>query len=486
MLRLAILLFSFLVLPASALAQNYQSLIDHPVRVCETATEANDPPDFAQGKCQDALFYQADPQGRMLWIELEFEARPDLLQMDEPLGLFLSAKASTQAVLNGVAIGSNGKPGASNLREEAGDMDAVFFVPEGTLKTGRNRLLLRMSSMNGEITLNSPIHNLVLAPYRDPRQPGPATWFALITFGLFVASFVYFGVRSIRGNEREGSALIALLSLMAALQLAVEATRQIMPYPYPLHDLRLSLILTFAIGLGLSFAGYVLHVLFEPHRKRRVLALGALLAVMILISGFVRGFDMKTVFVFVAASLSVTLGGVIAYLQGNRSGGWFALAGISLAASILLLGGFFLDTALFLLVATGLLWLLFKQAHREDDGGPPRPETEELKKIELSSNGHVEYVNSSDIIRFCGAGDYVEVFLSGGRSALHSASLASLEQDLSNSFVRVHRSHIVNRERVKSLTRDSAGTGQLQMADGSHVPVSRRNLARVRSVLREG
>ncbi len=472
------------MLPATALAQEHQSFIDHPVRVCDAELGSAAPPDFAHAECQSMLFYQVDPQDEMLWVEFLFQPAPNLLKGDKPLGLFLSAKASSDAILNGVTIGSNGRPGSTQLSEEPGDMDAVFFVPEGTLRAGENRLVMRMSSMNGEITLNSPIHNIVLAPYRDPRQPGPATWFALIVFGLFVAAFVFFAVRSLRGNDRQASALITALALAAALQLAAEATRDIMPYPYPLHDLRLTLILAFAMCVGLSFVAYVLLTLFGPYAKRRMLALGALLAIMVLIGAFVSGFDLKTGYVFVAASLAAGVAGLVAYFQGNRSGGWVAIASAVLTAGILWLAGFFLDTVLYLIIAAGLLWLLLKQARSGGLVAQPEPETP--NRIELTSNGRIEFIDAGEVIRFSGAGDYVEVFLMSGRSALYNTSLAALERELSDSFVRVHRSHIVNVSFVKALTRQSAGTGELQMSDGSAVPVSRRNMASVRNGLLVG
>nr|WP_247711178.1 LytTR family DNA-binding domain-containing protein [Qipengyuania vesicularis] len=483
-MRFAIFFLSFLTFSAAALARDYQSFFDSPARVCDADTASDTAPDFAGTNCRSLLFYQVDPQDRMLWAEIRFQAEPTLLEDGRPLGLFVSAKGSSEAFLNGVPIGTNGRPGPNHSSEEPGDMDAVFFVPEGTLRPGENRLVLRLSSMNGGITLNSPIHNIALAPYRDPRQPGPATWFALITLGLFVAGFVFFGVRSLRGYDREDSALIAAFSLAAALQLAAEVARDVMPYPYPLHDLRLSLILTFAIGLGLSFAAYVLLRLFRAYPRRRLLALAALFAVMLTIGVFQPGFDLKTIFVLIAALLGTGIAGALAYFrQSNRGALWLAVASAALAAAIYWLGGFFLDTILYLMVAVCLLWLFFKQARGGNLTEGPVADDSAPKRIELTSNGKVEFVNAADIVRFSGAGDYVEVLLSSGRSALYNASLAALERELSDGFIRVHRSHIVNAAFVRSLTRESAGTGNLEMSDGSTVPVSRRNMASVRDAL---
>ncbi|MEP3051607.1 MAG: LytTR family DNA-binding domain-containing protein [Erythrobacter sp.] len=434
------------------------------------------------------MLFETDPQGQLLWIEMIFKANPSLLEADKPIGLFFSGKASSEAFLNGIALGANGVPGNSQLSEQPGDMDAVFFVPEGVLKAEGNRLVMRMSSMNGEITLQSPIHIAALAPYRDPRKPGAATWFALITFGLFAAAFVFFGVGSLRGKDRAGSGLIAIIALAAALQLAAESARDIFPYPYPLHDLRLSLILTFAIILGLGSAAYVLLLLFRSFPRARLLALSALFLLMMLTSTLLTGFDLKTASVLICASLSIGLAGLIAWANGNHRAAWFAVTGCALSAAIYWLGGFFLDTWLYLVVAAVLLWLFFVRARSGfsvepsgDTAGQERAAAP--KRIELSSNGKVEFVDASDIVRFSGAGDYVEVFLTDGRSALYSASLAALARELSFGFVRVHRSHIVNAALVKSLTRDSSGTGNLEMSDGSAVPVSRRNMANVREAL---
>lgn len=491
--RFAILLLSLVTLSAASMAQaqtqtqGYQRLTDHQARVCKAGAGSEVTDDFAAANCRTVPFYLADPQNRMVRVEMVFEVEPALLELQKPLGLFVSAKASSEAILNGVPIGTNGKPGASQNSEEPGDMDAVFFVPEGTLKPGKNRLVMQLSSMNGGITLNSPIHNMTLAPYRDPRQPGPATWFALVTFGLFVAGFVFFGVRTLRSEDRTGSALIAALSLAAALQLAAESARDIMPYPYPLHDLRLSLILTFAILLGLSFVAYILLLHFRDYPRRRLIALGCVLAIMLAISAFQPGFDLKTGLVLITAMLAAGMAGVTAYFaQGHRSGAWLALVSVALAAMIYWLGGFFLDTILYLLVSAGLLWLFFKQARGGGLTESPVAEDGTPKRIELTSNGKVEFVDASDIVRFSGAGDYVEVFLSNGRSALYNASLAALERELSDGFIRVHRSHIVNACRVQSLTRESAGTGNLEMSDGSIVPVSRRSMSSVRDALTLG
>jgi DNA-binding LytR/AlgR family response regulator len=70
-----------------------------------------------------------------------------------------------------------------------------------------------------------------------------------------------------------------------------------------------------------------------------------------------------------------------------------------------------------------------------------------------------------------------------GREILHADSLNALEESLPATFVRVHRSHIVNTAHVRTLEREASGVGRLRLANGAEVPVSRRVLPRVRATL---
>ncbi len=486
MFRAALIILFCILMPSAVQAQDHQLFIGAPARVCEAVPGQGAPTDFSADGCYEALFYKVDPQGREIWVEHVFEAKPSLLSSDKPLGLFVSAKASSAAFLNGVPLGSNGTPGPSPSSEVAGDMDAVFFVPEGTLRAGQNRLIMQMSSMHGAGALDTPIHVVALAPYRDPRKPGVGTWIAIVTFGLFLGAFVFFGVSALRGKERELSATIAIASLAIALQLAGEAMRDLTPYPYPLHVWRLTAILAFAMIVGLSLFSYVLQLLFKPFATRRYAAVAVVLAVMLISAALTAGYDYKTQLSLIAATVAAGIAGLLAGWQGDRRGWWVAGAAAMLVVLIRWLGGMFLDLYIYYMMAALLLWLLFRQARRggtgaEQDNAAAEPEA--LQRIELTSSGKVEFVDAVNIIRFSGAGDYVEVLLSSGRSSLYNGSLAALERELPASFIRVHRSHIVNASLVTSLVRDSAGTGQLLMSDGSEVPVSRRNLASVRDAL---
>ena len=103
--------------------------------------------------------------------------------------------------------------------------------------------------------------------------------------------------------------------------------------------------------------------------------------------------------------------------------------------------------------------------------------------ISIKSAGKMERVPTDEIIHCQGASGYCEINIRGGREILHSVSLTEMEKTLPATFLRVHRSHLVNTAFVEALTRDPAGTGLLKLTDGSEIPVSRRVMPAVRQAL---
>jgi two-component system, LytTR family, response regulator len=98
-----------------------------------------------------------------------------------------------------------------------------------------------------------------------------------------------------------------------------------------------------------------------------------------------------------------------------------------------------------------------------------------------------ELVLDADEIDWIEADDYYAAIHARGRRHLIRESLASLEQRLESSrFVRVHRSAIVNVDRVRELrsTSDTPGETVLVLRDGTRVPVSRRRREHVAALLR--
>lgn len=100
-----------------------------------------------------------------------------------------------------------------------------------------------------------------------------------------------------------------------------------------------------------------------------------------------------------------------------------------------------------------------------------------------TSNG--ELVLDGAEIDWIEADDYYAAIHARGRRHLIRESLSSFEKRLDPAvFVRVHRSAIVNLDRVRELRTDGAGEAAVVLRDGTRVPVSRRRRERVTSALR--
>jgi two-component system LytT family response regulator len=112
-------------------------------------------------------------------------------------------------------------------------------------------------------------------------------------------------------------------------------------------------------------------------------------------------------------------------------------------------------------------------------------EREQAKRRILVPTSTGDLLLDADEIDWIEADDYyAAIYARAGRHLIRE-SLQSLEQRLdSNRFVRVHRSAIVNVDRVREL-RNKAGETVLILQSGADVPVSRRRRARVTGQLRK-
>ena len=500
-LLIAGLLPSLLSLAAPASAQRSPVLVQtEDVRICPAAaTETL--PDFTAPDCETTDLWSLDPQGRHIWVELGLDLAPADLAGPGPYGLQVVAKASSLAWINGTAIGANGHPASTAGDEVPGRMDAVFFVPRDAVHEGINSVVLRMSSQHGAVRLAGPVHFIAFGPYHDPaRRMISAYWPSLITFGAFVMGALFFGGMAWRGEDSEGSGLLSALSLFAAMQLLAEVSRSLHPYLYPVHELRLIAILVCAYGFGLCLNAYLLLRLADLERRGRLAVLAVIALAMATAIAGAPGFDGKTGYTLLFAALSGLVTSGYGAWRG-KPGGWVYLAVLGgYAALLLAYPQLFLDNFFYFAAAAVLAWLVYRQAltlaqerrrRRQESMRAQRLETAlaqarqktDPARLQLVSSGRVDYVATDHIVQLQGAGDYVEVHFDDGRTALYNGSLAGLEAELPETFLRVHRSHIVNTGYVGALEREASGVGRLLLSNGTCVPVSRRIMPKVRSAL---
>lgn len=104
----------------------------------------------------------------------------------------------------------------------------------------------------------------------------------------------------------------------------------------------------------------------------------------------------------------------------------------------------------------------------------------------VQSRGESVRIDLDRIDRVEAEGEYVRLFLPEG-SYLQRGSVSGMAERLDpDRFVRVHRSHIVNRGRLVGVRRRATGSYQLAMADGAAVPVGRSYRSVVRTIVAAG
>ncbi len=116
--------------------------------------------------------------------------------------------------------------------------------------------------------------------------------------------------------------------------------------------------------------------------------------------------------------------------------------------------------------------------------GAPDSESAEIIPVAHQRGGATRLVPRSSVLYVKAEGDYVRIVADDGRFLVRGA-LAELERRwLAHGFVRVHRSYIVNLRRAVEIRPELGGGATVVLADGSEVPVARRQVAELRRRLR--
>jgi two-component system LytT family response regulator len=96
-----------------------------------------------------------------------------------------------------------------------------------------------------------------------------------------------------------------------------------------------------------------------------------------------------------------------------------------------------------------------------------------IDRLVVKGNGQISFVRTSDI-DWVEAADYYASLHVGTKTHLLRRSMTELEQDLDrNLFCRIHRSTIVNLDRVEGLKLDQDGDYEVFLANGVRLRLSR-------------
>jgi two-component system LytT family response regulator len=112
-----------------------------------------------------------------------------------------------------------------------------------------------------------------------------------------------------------------------------------------------------------------------------------------------------------------------------------------------------------------------------------RPPQQYLERIAIRDGPRVTLISVA-MLDYAEAQDDYVALASQGKKYLKQQTLASLEASLDPSrFVRLHRSYIVNLERVAKMEPYAKDSRLAVLADGTQLPVSRAGYARLKTLL---
>lgn len=114
------------------------------------------------------------------------------------------------------------------------------------------------------------------------------------------------------------------------------------------------------------------------------------------------------------------------------------------------------------------------------DEGPPLEPVDRPERFLVRKLGRDFLVAAADVEWLQAAGNYVNLHLRGHAYPLRS-TIAGIEARLDPArFARVHRSYIVNLDRIASIEPLDTGDARLHLVDGTVLPCSRRHRAALR------
>jgi len=383
-----------------------------------------------------------------------------------PLALYVSGLFSAEVFWDGQPLGAKGRPGPGGS-EVPGPIDTAFHVPGELLAGPSHQLTLRISATRNLYRPSVLSHGIYIGPYRsDARRPVTFYLPALMLGGLIAG----LGLLQLLGQNRTrwfyaGAALALLVALGA------EASRVVFDYPYNWHPLRLGLV---AAGLAVFSA---LIFVSEWPAKRTSVALGALLTANALAVLFVTGFDDK------AAVISLTGFAAIAIAISMRVGPLHPRGVIANTVALLAILTERINQIAFLDSSVYMLGVLLIAATIE----PHRILNPSPKSVDgrFRVRGPVaeKFVPLASIAMITAEGDGVMVHVAGAEPLYHSERLGRVGDTMPGTFMRVHRSAIVNLEHVSQLRSEPGSKYFSKLRTGDEIRVARSAVADLRARL---
>jgi Histidine kinase len=333
--------------------------VEH-VRVHEGDDMAWAASEFDDSGWQKQFAFRVDPQGRILWMRARVDAPAHVDPSKVPLAVSVTMTGSWELYWNGMLLGRNGVPGATAAEERPGLIRAEVYIPPQLVRSQNNVLALRVSANHSWLKLSAPIQLITFGKYGTAVQDMPGgSALALLAAGPLLLGALYFAAMFLLDRRDRAPLLLSLLALAVLGQLLAESVRIFAAYPYPLHALRLLAILGFASASSLLLVAYV-----TRHLAPQLLRTGLILcvAILVLISAVVAGFDDKTTLTLLAGLVIALMTALVGARRGAAGARFTGLALAAVTAVLLLNIASFIDLSYYVVATALLLFLFVRQA----------------------------------------------------------------------------------------------------------------------------
>ncbi|QHL92090.1 LytTR family transcriptional regulator (plasmid) [Sphingomonas changnyeongensis] len=395
---------------------------------------------------------------------------------DTPLAVDIDAMASAEVRWNGSLIGRNGIPGADRSSEVAGLYTASIPIPPRLVRPGDNHVTIILSAHHLWFSVRQPIHRLVIGPPRDAEAytlrhylPTVATLVVPACALLLLGALLFLG--------QIGRTVLPVMTILALIvvQGLIEISKIAVPYTYPEHLARLTVLTGLTAVVGLLLVVLTCRV-FLPLWTWAVSGGAAVaMAVACLLS---PGLDRQAVAVFVVALLAVAAGAAPGTMRRDPRAGTLLIAAVSLAIWAYRTGPDFLDTVYYVTAAGAAIALglaaLLRPAKTND---APVAVTEPSITLRDGARHHI--MLPSQITFLKAEDDYCTLYLADGREIMVTMTLKAALALMPAGFIRIHRSYAIN-VRHLSGTQPGPGGRVAKLHSGTTLPIGRSYAADLR------
>ncbi|WP_412545161.1 LytTR family DNA-binding domain-containing protein [Maricaulis sp. MIT060901] len=388
----------------------------------------------------------------------------------------LSGPFAATVYLNGRRVGSEGDAAIDGLEGEA-LIDSSHDL--SSARAGTNELMILVSSSKAGLHGHRLLQDLALTPELRPdaRQAG-YYWAGISLIGLLILIVLGFAHELMRNGVRwhTGWMLVAAVSL--ALALSAEISRAIINYPYVFHLPRM-----FVLSLGTLSAVLTWWIAQRREAGWRVPAAMLGSAGMLVLVGMVLGINPDTVTLIGLALIALLIAGEMIVRAGLRSALIDPVMAVLLATAIIAIWSpwAFLDNTVFLVLG---LVLMVELVGVFQPGTATETAPVAVTTCLQTESGEKAFI-LAEVVAIHAAGNYAEFEMEDGQRQLTRGAFNKLMEQLAPSFMRVHRSHIVNMDYATRLQVRPSSRYSLFLGQRREIPVSRSLAGAVRERLKD-